>query len=231
MSVSAVSQSQAASTQDGHDIETIRKNLSTFKNWTYLIPTVGAIALGIIFAPSSAIGVTVGAVNFVVMGITSIAVNALGWMSPDEDSEYSKTIHDNPLLGTLVAPILEELTFRGGMQPLLTRGVLWLAPAAAGAFLGSSMSIAATVALVATAALFGAVHCFNDHKNAHIQAIFCTVSGVADGLLALHFGLGASIAAHIVNNTLAITLCKLFYKGKPPHSTSSAVTSGGMIRV
>ena len=60
--------------------------------------------------------------------------------------------------------------------------------------------------------IFGLIHAFNDHKNAHIQAMCATVAGILFGITAAQFGLAASIAAHMVNNTMAVT----FLKAYPP---------------
>ena len=92
--------------------------------------------------------------------------------------------------------------FRGLVQPLLTKSVQVLIPAATVVFFGTGLSVATAVAIVATSVLFGAAHLSNPHKGAHIQAMSATVSGVVLGILAARFGIGASIASHIANNSL-----------------------------
>lgn len=189
--------------------EAAKESIANPQNWLYLVPTIGALAIGVIFAPNFAIGMAAGAGILAAMAVVSIVMNAAGLTKKDENSEYEKSILENPWLGTLVAPIAEEGIFRGLIQPLAMRCVLWAIPAAGAALLGPGITIATTVAVVATAAIFGLAHAFNKHKNAHIQAITTTFSGIAFGLIAVQFGLPAAIAAHMVNNTIAITLMKL----------------------
>ena len=72
-----------------------------------------------------------------------------------------------------------------------------------------------TVSIVATAAFFGFIHIFNDHKNSPIQAFSATLGGILLGVSAAQFGLGCAIAAHIVHNTIITTL-KKFGKEESP---------------
>ncbi len=180
----------------------------------YLVPTIGVLALGVIFAPSTVpIGIGIGVGVFALSTVTMIILKVCNLLADDDDSEYEKDILKYPLFGTLGAPIVEEGIFRGLLQPLATRAILFIVPAAAAAFLGTGLSIAVVVSIVATAAIFGFVHVFNDHKNSHIQAFAARLGGVAYGVVAAQFGLPAAIAAHIVNNTIAISLAKLFKGG------------------
>src|SRR5579872_2362088 len=109
-------------------------------------------------------------------------------------------------------PIVEEGLFRGILQPLTTHAILFVAPTAAAAFAATSLSIAAAVSIVATGVIFGLAHLFNSHKNAHIQAITAIFSGIGWGIARAQFGLPAVMAAHIVNNTIAVTLLTLLLK-------------------
>jgi membrane protease YdiL (CAAX protease family) len=188
----------------------ISENISDPKNWIYLVPTIGAVALCVFLAPATApIGIAIGVVIFSVSGLAALVLKVTHLLDEDPDSEYQKTLLEHPILATLVAPILEEGFFRGLMQPLAARAILFIAPAAAALYLGTGLSIAVTISIVATAAIFGLAHCFNSHKNSHIQALTATCGGIALGLLTVQFGLAAAIAAHMVNNTIAMTLTKL----------------------
>ena len=190
----------------------ISENISNPKNWIYLVPTIGAVALCVFLAPATApLGIAAGVIIFSVNGLVALALKVANLVTEDPDSEYQKTLLEYPLLATLVAPILEEGFFRGLVQPLAARTILLVAPAAAALYLGTGLSIAVTISIVATAAIFGLAHCFNNHKNSHIQALTATCGGVAFGLLAAQFGLPAAIAAHMVNNTIAMTITKLFH--------------------
>jgi membrane protease YdiL (CAAX protease family) len=223
MSISAISQSQtSAASISGPTAQNIIDNVSDPQNWLYLIPTIGTLAIGILFAPHFAIGLGIGAAMACAKIPIALALRALGVLKKEErDSEYEKSILSFPLLGTLIAPIVEEGFFRGVLQPLATRTMIWLVPAAAAtAFFGTGLSIATAVTIVATATLFGLAHLSNPHKNSHIQAIITGVDGIVFGVLAAQFGLGASIAAHIAGNTLLITIGKIFHKNSETASSS-----------
>ena len=173
------------------------------QKWLYLVPTVGAIALGCMFVPHFGVGLALGAATLVAVTPLAIIQNVLGLTKEDPDNDYLKTLQMYPIFATLVAPIAEEGLFRGLVQPLAVRAILFLAPAAAAAFFGTGFTAAAVIATAATAALFGLAHAFNNHQNSYLQAINTTCSGIAFGLISVQFGLGACIAAHIMFNTIA----------------------------
>lgn len=234
MSTATVPQTTPMESSSKPAWDVIRENASNPMNWLYLVPTIGVLALGVLFAPSTVpIGIGVGAGVFVLSAVTLIVLKVCNLVADDPDSEYEKDIIKFPLSATLLAPFLEEGIFRGLLQPLATRAILFIVPAAAAAFLGTGLSIAVTVSIVGTAAIFGFVHVFNDHKNSHIQAFSCTLAGIAFGVVAAQFGLPAAIAAHIVNNTIAISLAKLFKEktDEPAQIQSSSSATAGNLRV
>jgi membrane protease YdiL (CAAX protease family) len=225
MGISTISQSQIPTSSATLSFEDIKDNLCNPKNWYYLIPTVGAITLGILFAPNFSIGLAAGGAIWFVATTISATLATCGFANLDDrNSEYMKTLFGFPLLATFFAPVGEELVFRGAIQPLLTRAIVWLVPAATAAFFGTGLGIATTVSIVATAAIFGFIHTFNKHKNSHIQALVTGVQGIAFGVLAAQFGLGASIAAHMMVNTILFTLGRLVYK-EPPETTATGSQS------
>jgi membrane protease YdiL (CAAX protease family) len=195
----------------------ISENISDPKNWIYLIPTIGALALCVFLAPTTApIGIAAGVTIFSVNALATLVLKVTNLLAEDPDNEYRKTLLEYPILTTLIGPILEEGFFRGLIQPLTTRAILFIAPAAAAAlYVGTGLSVAVTISIVATAAIFGLAHAFNEHKNSHIQAVLSTAGGIAFGLLAAQFGLAAAIVAHMVNNTIAMTLTKLLQDRTP----------------
>ncbi len=136
----------------------------------------------------------------------------LGFVVDDGNSEYIETAAKHPLFSTIGMPIVEEGFFRGILQPLATHAILYVAPTAAAAFAGTSLSIAATVSIVAIGVIFGLAHLFNPHKNARMQAITTTFSGIGWGIAKARFGLPAAMAAHIVNNTFSVTLLTFLLK-------------------
>ncbi|MGC1878917.1 MAG: CPBP family intramembrane glutamic endopeptidase [Rhabdochlamydiaceae bacterium] len=175
------------------------------RSFLFLIPTITAIGWGILLFPNFGLGLAVGTADFVFSAISLVVLSKTKIIKPqtDKNNEYDKHLLRSLLHVSVFGPIAEEGIFRGLVQPLLTKSVQVLIPAATVIFFGTGLSVATAVAIVATSVLFGAAHLPNRHKNAHIQAMSATVSGVVMGILAARFGIGASIAAHIANNSLA----------------------------
>ncbi len=204
-------------------LQTLQENLSKPEKWLYLVPTIGALALGAFFIPNFAIGMAAGAGIFGAASVIAPALEALGIVKKEETpSEYAKFDQEWPILTTLGFPVFEEALFRGGVMPVIARCVVLIIPATAAAFLGTPLSIAMTVSIVATAAIFGLLHLFNPHPNAHLQAVAATISAIVLGLLAAQFGIGAAIAAHILNNTLVVTITQLFRQKHPVPTSQTA---------
>jgi membrane protease YdiL (CAAX protease family) len=174
------------------------------RSFLFLIPTITGIACGILLFPNFGLGLAVGTADFVFSAISLVILNKAKIIKPqiDKNNEYDKHLLRSLLHVSVFGPIAEEGLFRGLVQPLLTKSVQVLIPAATVVFFGTGLSVATAVAIVATSVLFGAAHLSNPHKGAHIQAMSATVSGVVLGILAARFGIGASIASHIANNSL-----------------------------
>ncbi len=212
-------------------IEPISTTSSTDKKssrWRFLIPTIGVVALGSLFIPNVGIGLALGFADFLISCTLLVIATVVFKLKQDENSDHEKFIDKHSLYATLIGPILEEGIFRGVVQPLTARAILLIIPAAGAAVLGSSITIATAIAIATTAVAFGAIHALNKHKQAHIQAGIATVGGISLGLIAARFGLGASMAAHILNNTLAISIAKFAKSTKethPPAQTSQASMS------
>jgi membrane protease YdiL (CAAX protease family) len=173
-------------------------------NFFFLIPTITGIALGILFLPNFGLGLTIGAVDFMITVISFGILSKAGIIKhiDEKNSEYQKHLRKSLLAVSFFGPIAEEGVFRGLIQPLVTKSIQILVPAATAAVFGTGLSVATVVSIVATSVLFGAAHYFNPHKNSHIQAVSATVSGFVMGILSAQFGIGASIAAHIANNSI-----------------------------
>lgn len=188
------------------------KSTKTSK-WNYLTPTIAVLALGVIFASRVPTGMAVG-VGTTTSGLLAggIALKLGFAAAEDGNNEYLQTMDKHPLFFTLGFPIVEEGVHRGILQPLATRGILYVAPTAAAAFAGTSLSIADAVSILANSVIFGLTHLFNPHKNARMQAISTTFSGIGWGIARARFGLPASMAAHIVNNTFFVTLITFLLK-------------------
>ena len=169
--------------------------------WLWIIPTITAIAIGVIFVPNFSIGLAVGAVDLIVVAVGTVLLEHAGIIDEAEEEEDSP-YEENLLYCALFAPVAEEAVFRGAIQPSLTGVVQALAPAAKASFLAAGLNVATTVSIVITSALFGAAHLLIDHKNARKQAISAGLGGIVNGVLAAKLGIGASIAEHIAFNSL-----------------------------
>ena len=180
--------------------------------WNYLTPTIGVLPLGAIFAPRVPTGMALGVGTMISNLLTACIIAKLGFMVEDGNNEYTQVLDEHPLFVTVGFPVVEEGFYRGILQPLTTHGILYLAPTAAAAFAGTSLSIAAVVSIVSFGVIFGLSHLSNPRKNAHIQAILLTFSGIGWGVTAAKFGLPAAMAAHSVNNTLCQAVTTLLKK-------------------
>ncbi len=177
--------------------------------WLWTIPTITGLALATIFVPYFGIGIVVGVIDLTLSVVALKILEKLHIIEEededdDQSSQYAREIYKNPFLAACVAPILEEGIMRGTVQPMLSRVIQQLVPASTAMFANSGLSIATSISILSTSMLFGAAHLSNPHKKAHVQAVLSGVSGIVLGLLAAKFGLGASIASHIVNNSLAL---------------------------
>jgi membrane protease YdiL (CAAX protease family) len=84
------------------------------------------------------------------------------------------------IFGTIVAPVCEELMFRGFLQPLLVR------------------SLGATAGILATALPFGLLH-FQEYGNSWRHVLLISLSGVAFGLM--RHATGSTRAAAIMHSS------------------------------
>lgn len=94
-------------------------------------------------------------------------------------------------LSVFLAPIMEEIAFRGGVQMLGEMGLVSL---------GVPSPLAKTICILAANTLFTAAH-FEDHtqfSTRQFSSIF--VGGMADGIICSKFGLISSIASHAFSN-------------------------------
>jgi membrane protease YdiL (CAAX protease family) len=195
----------------------------TTNDFSFLIPTASTLALGIIYASNVPIGMAIGLGSFVKTVLIATAFQTLNLLQENTNRTFEQRLLNNPLNSTLVAPLVEEGLFRGFLQPLTARMITFIAPATACAFLGTSLSAATTIAIVATGALFGIAHLSNRRRNIHRQAFTATIGGIIYGVTTAQFGLTAAIAAHVVHNTL-VKLANAFLTNRnQPRSEPAAV--------
>ncbi len=222
MSISAVLPHSLGATSTSTKANPIANDANKSPDWTYLVPVIGILALGILLFPSSVpIGMAVGAATLIGSVAITLISTCLKLDVKDDKEENKNLSFSEKLAATVAAPILEEGFFRGILQPLAIRAIVFIVPAASAAFLGTGLSVAVLVSVVATAILFGLVHLTNDHKNTHIQAFSATKSGIVYGFLAVYLGLPAAIAAHMIHNTLIVTVTEIakLFKNKTTSSS------------
>ncbi len=200
-------------------------NFWTPETWLGLLPAVAVMGLGILFAPNFAIGLVIGVLQCTIGNLISLAAQAIFPLARDKNDRYLIDVLNNTIITTLYGPILEETLFRGALQPLLIAAISWLAPVAATALLfGIGLTVAAMLSIFVTSIIFGAMHISNEHKGSYRQAAICFIGGIVFGAVAMQYGLVASIAAHIINNTLAITLAA-FLSGVQNENETQTQTS------
>jgi membrane protease YdiL (CAAX protease family) len=162
--------------------------------YAQLALVVAGIALGALASSTFAIGVSCGIVESLVF--FSIVVLA---------SYYTEihlvTSHHDVFLRTCVSPTLEEIFFRGLIQPLAEMSLAYALPAVTVEIFGATLTLAAIVAITTTALIFGLAHLYNSRPGSNIQAIHAAIGSIALSLLAVRVGLAASIAMHVVHNT------------------------------
>ncbi|WP_058534514.1 CPBP family intramembrane glutamic endopeptidase [Legionella saoudiensis] len=164
---------------------------------------VACLALGLIYLPGFTAGLSIGfACALANMSLTLIMqqINPLTL----QDSSYYRTVANKPLYVTLIAPVLEEVFFRGLLLPAMLAAITAFFPITTTMmFWGTGITLAAAISIGVTAGMFGLLHLRNDHEGAYRQALVATLIGIALGVTAIEFGLWAAIGAHIVNNSIS----------------------------
>lgn len=196
--------------------------------WSYLVPVLCVTALGSAFIPYFTLGLAVGVIapiaELAIILAIAIPTFLLLWMVKgqswldnelEKDSENKKDYRDScakdPVGTALWYPIKEEILFRFILQHLLICIGTLLAPAlAVTPFFATGLSAVSAASIACASVFFGLAHLSNSKNNdSYGQATLCTINGVIYGVMAINFGLGAPIAAHIANNTFCVTLSKL----------------------
>lgn len=179
-----------------------------FDQWSYLIPTIMTLAVGAFFLSNVGIGMALGVGSFVTV-IVLKKILPKAWLftenkenTPDNYAIYLNKSLSSHLSSTLGAPLVEEILFRGIVQPFLAHSIILLFPTAAQAVFSPLLTTAMIISILATAILFGLAHFKNQTDYARCQVILSSITGCAYGILAAEFGLQAAIAAHIINNSI-----------------------------
>lgn len=155
------------------------------------------------------LGVTLMPVRF---GIVFLVISCIGRQKFFTLSEKSAPSYDDMdlskmgLLVCVVGPILEEVIFRGIVQPVIKFTVKHLAQVMVSE--ETARKIATITAIGLTAIFFGLLH-FDNHAHwllALPQVINATFGGIVYGIEKEYGTLAMPIAQHIANNTVAFCL-------------------------
>jgi hypothetical protein len=166
------------------------------KRWSHLVPVIAILSLGSLCVPNFALGTASGAA---ITAAILVGVEVIRALKLKDNNAPLMQVNLSPVAASLVLPVVRELILRGAVQPLMVRDIVWIVPAAAASFLGTSLSIATGVSIVATA-MFTNFPFFDQHPSLLTASsiLLATINDIALGVLAAQFSLDASIAASIV---------------------------------
>lgn len=178
-----------------------------FQYLCLLLLEIGAvITLGLLTCPTVPIGLLVGTCTALISMLTAMLWRLMSSKVVNNDSQYLTGILENRFYFSVIAPTIEELLFRGGLQPLLILTIAALVPPLSTAMLLSTgLSITSAIAIAVTSLLFGFMHIFNAHDLALMQAMNAAILGITFGVVAVQYGIITVMAAHIIHNTIVIT--------------------------
>lgn len=147
----------------------------------------------------------------------------------DDADDGEKEIYETGNIPTitLLAPIGEELVFRGMLQPLLAKAVQLAIPSTSAILFGKEISRAQAIAVLSIGVLFGWLHRDNPTCSglpSYSRISIISVGGIIYGATAAKYGLMASIASHLFNNTVACIshFCRSSNSNDESQSESSA---------
>lgn len=198
------------------------------EDWLYLVPVLAVSGFGLAIAPSFALGLVVGMVHMLFWLLCLLAYLCFyGNKSIDSPTkDFKDMIDKNNIIVTLVIPVFEEFLFRGLLLSLSISILTGLFPAVAALpLLATGLNLAEGCSILGTAFLFGIGHASNS-KGGYAPVIILTLFGIIMAVLAVKFGLAVAIAAHIANNTTALSILKIGTKclGPAPESTPPSIT-------
>ena len=191
--------------------------LGVSKKWSFFPAVIAFSVTGLITIPNFSTGILWGMMEFSLsIMIRALMVCAIRLTNEPNfsirNSSYVKAIGLNLLHAALLGPIIEELVFRGALQPISTEVIAWCFPSTSTEYFechGCNFSIATAISILTTSLVFGAAHLSNQHAESRYQAISACIAGIILGDVAAQYGLGASIATHSTCNTIATTINKL----------------------
>ena len=166
------------------------------KSWEEFIPPVATIGTGLIlsstFREGILIGSLAGTVNLVVIGLLGSAIMRASNVTAKQKlkSDHVRTLSSVNLFGlSILVPVMEELAFRGMLQPLV-----------------AAITRSPQLGIAISSSMFGFMHYLNPHPLSWLQAISSGFGGLACGIENDRQGILASIGVHIANNFMCFSL-------------------------
>lgn len=162
------------------------------------------IALGTAYVPEFTSGLPLGAICLFINSLFTIVMNSI---KPIEikKRDYFDYMLANPLSVTLIGPITEEIIFRGVLLQAIISLISNFSPTEPMLEPNPKFTRAAEISINISSVLFGLIHLRNAHEGKYRQALAATFTGLMYGMLAVDFGLGATVGAHIMNNSVVFT--------------------------
>lgn len=180
-------------------------NNEEFIHWLKLLPAITFITAGSTYIPHFAYGCIMATGLFIVNFILNTVMDTFA-----KPEKYEEFIELTELTTSLLAPIHEELLYRGLILQLFIELIKSNYPSALeSCFLETDLSIADAIAIFTTALLFGFMHTFNVKTNGFTLMPAAFLGGLMLGFLTKQYGLLIAIGAHSTNNTIAVLLYSL----------------------
>lgn len=206
----------------------VQKNTDTSNDaLSYFIVMGLVIIAGAVLDPYFHVGLFVGVANWLISIPIANVLRSFLPINTDVNKDASHTFDYDPLYVSLIAPIWEELIFRGCIQSTLLLLIPLLIPSTATLFIAPGLSAAALMSVIITSVAFGLAHIGNNHSGSYVQGAVTTLSGLNLGLLTIYFGLPAAIASHIANNTLVFLISMMINTKIEPEMENSEEHSIG----
>lgn len=158
----------------------------------YFYKTALFFTAGILYSDEFLIGVKMGTlVTITMLPIFSLFLYYLSPLVKQDTIDHIDDCLTKPFVGAIIAPIMEELLFRAGLQTAIKYCI---------------QSKTSVIHVILTALIFGLAHLSNTHDVTKFQAIASSITGIGFGLLFEYYGIWASIGGHTINNTILISI-------------------------
>lgn len=156
------------------------------------------------FGRSIAVGCAVGVSDFLfTVTCQKVCMFAKLKIEPiDKDlNDLATQIAERKAVSCVLAPVIEELLFRGALQSLVKKVVAFCVPYF-GKTTYAGLPISNLTSAIVAGSAFGVSHISNFKEGGWIPALSISVGGCVYGIAKEYFGLPCSITAHMIHNYL-----------------------------